>query len=68
MFRTVAEVRVAIATFVTAYHERCLIEKNRYRSPAQPRSAGIAAVLPLAAETSTLRPGNRRRDISFSRC
>jgi hypothetical protein len=68
MFRTIAEVRAAIAIFVTACDEHWLIGKNGYRAPAQTRSARIVAALPLAAGTSALCPGNRGRHISFSRC
>jgi transposase InsO family protein len=68
MFRTTAEAWAAIVTFVTAYNEHRLIEKDGCRIPAQTRSARIVGALPLAAGTSALCPGNRGRHISFSRC
>jgi transposase InsO family protein len=49
VFRTAAEVRAAIATFVTAYNPHWLVEKNGFRSPTRIREAWIAAALPVAA-------------------
>jgi putative transposase len=48
-FRTAAEVRGAVAAFVTAYNQHWLLEKTGFRSPAQTRAAWLAAALPVAA-------------------
>lgn len=48
-FRTAADVRAAVAAFVTQYNQHWLLEKNGFRSPAQARGAWLAAALPVAA-------------------
>jgi putative transposase len=48
-FRTAAEVRAAVAAFISRYNAHWLVEKNGYRSPAQARPAWTSARLPVAA-------------------
>jgi transposase InsO family protein len=49
IFRTAAEVRAAVGTFVATYNALWLVEKNGYRSPARTRAAWLEAALPVAA-------------------
>jgi putative transposase len=49
IFRTAAEVRAAVATFVTRYNAEWRLEKTGFRSPLQVRAAWTEAAVPVAA-------------------
>lgn len=49
IFRTAAEVRAAVAAFITRYNAEWRVEKNGFRSPLQARATWTEAAVPVAA-------------------
>ncbi len=49
IFRTAAEVRAAVAAFITRYNAEWRVEKNGFRSPLQTRAAWTEAAVLVAA-------------------